>query len=167
MVTSNESEQPSIGRSRRDLPRTLADRIGFLLHLTADEIRALVDKDLSTLGLKGLHYGLLSLLEETEAISQQQASQRLLIDRTTMVALVDDLERQGRVERRRDPDDRRRHALYLTASGRALLKEAHDGVTAVESRFCAPLSGDERAVLKDLLTRLDQQAPELEAPSRG
>ena len=142
-------------RGRPSLPRTLGDRIGFRLHTTSAEVTALVDAELADLGLRGTQYGLLALLEEHGGLSQQEAAAGILVDRTTMVTLVDELERQGRVERRPDPADRRRHALYLTASGRQITRRAHDAVTAAENRYFAPLSKADQRALQALLVRLD------------
>ena len=159
------SEAPAAAsRARPALPSTLADRIGFRLHTTSEEVTALVDAALAQLGLKGVQYGLLALLEEQEGLSQQQAAARILVDRTTMVALVDELERQGRVQRRQDPADRRRHALSLTAGGREVVRRAHAVVTEAETRFLAPLRPEERRTLQGLLTRLDEQARSAPAP---
>src|SRR3954451_18410574 len=54
-------------------------------------------------------------------LSQQRLAERLLVNRTLMVAVADALERRGLVERRRDPADRRSYALHVTPAGRTEL----------------------------------------------
>jgi DNA-binding MarR family transcriptional regulator len=142
---------------RPALPATLGNRIGFRLHTTSAEITTLVDEELAEHGLKGTQYGLLALLEEQGGISQQEAAACILVDRTTMVSLVDELEHQGHVERRPNLSDRRRHALHLTAAGRRVVRRAHDAVTSAERRYFGVLDADEQDTLRRLLVRLDEQ----------
>jgi DNA-binding MarR family transcriptional regulator len=152
-------EQPPL---RPYLPASLMVHTGFLLHQTAEEVGELVEARLAPLELKGPQYGLLALLEEAAPLSQHDAAKRLHVDRTTMVAMVDDLEERGRVERRRDPTDRRKNALHLTAPGRAVVKRAHRVVAAAEERYFEGLTEGQRNVLHRILTMLDKRAQVME-----
>jgi DNA-binding MarR family transcriptional regulator len=71
-----------------------------------------------------------------------------------MVALVDELERQGLLERRPSPADRRAHALYLSGDGRRLLDRLMQVSADHEAQLCAGLTQAERHRLIDLLSRL-------------
>ena len=71
-----------------------------------------------------------------------------------MVAVVDKLENDGLVVRRRNPLDRRAYALEITDKGRRVLGQADELVSKVEHDFLAPLSAVERRALVDLLQRL-------------
>ncbi len=79
---------------------------------------------------------------------------QLGIDRTTVVELIDDLEKQGVVERRRNPADRRSYALHLTAKGRTVQKRATKAFDAAVDEFFGPLTSAERKALADMLTRM-------------
>jgi DNA-binding MarR family transcriptional regulator len=68
--------------------------------------------------------------------------------------MLDELDRLGLVERRDSPTDRRTHALYLTAAGRALLKEIGRVGQESQDALCAALDESERAQLADFLTRI-------------
>ncbi|HEY8215537.1 MAG TPA: MarR family transcriptional regulator [Acidimicrobiia bacterium] len=149
------------------LPASLMAHTGFLLHQTAEEIGQLVTDRLAPLELKGPQYGFLALLEESGGLSQHDAATRLHVDRTTTMAMVDELERQGRVERRRDPNDRRKNALYLTGRGRSTIARAHRIVAAAEVEYFEPLSGAQREALHRMLTTLDERAQWLEQSGRG
>jgi DNA-binding MarR family transcriptional regulator len=77
---------------------------------------------------------------------------------TRMVFLVDELEKQGLVERRRNPADRRSYALYLTGKGREKLREARQASAAHEREITTSLTDAQRAELAALLRRVaDEQ----------
>ncbi len=105
-------------------------------------------------GLTPAHAGLLRAVAADEGRSQQAVATQLGLLPSRLVALVDELERDGVVERRRNPRDRRHHALHLTDAGRDRMREL--GRIAVEHGhdFLAPLDDAERAALGDLLARL-------------
>ncbi len=87
-------------------------------------------------------------------LSQQSLGAKQGIDRTTMVAVVDELERAGYVERRRDPSDRRAYSLQATAKGRRVLARAGEATEQAEAEFLAPLPPGDRRRLKQLLRAL-------------
>jgi DNA-binding MarR family transcriptional regulator len=73
------------------------------------------------------------------------------IDRTTMVALVDELERKRLLRRRADSADRRRNVITLTAAGRTTLRDAREIAEALER---GALSEAEAGQLRGLLSKL-------------
>ena len=73
------------------------------------------------------------------------------------MAYVDELEDRGYVERRRNPDDRRLHALHLTPSGEQLMKQLSELVRQHERGLTAGLSAAQRRTLNDLLGTLARQ----------
>jgi DNA-binding MarR family transcriptional regulator len=88
------------------------------------------------------------------SLSQQAIGERLRIDRTTMVSLIDDLEQAGYVKRERNPDDRRAYVITLTAAGRRAQARAEEAVDAHALQFFGLLSEAERQELHRLLERL-------------
>ena len=87
-------------------------------------------------------------------MSQRRLAERQGIDRTTAVAVVDELERLRAVERRRDPTDRRAHALHVTARGKRLLARGRSAIANAEQAFMAPLPEAEQERLKQALRAL-------------
>jgi DNA-binding MarR family transcriptional regulator len=73
------------------------------------------------------------------------------IDRTTMVALIDELERAGHVDRTRNPEDRRAYALAATASGKRVQRKAAALMRQVYAETLSPLSASERGELQRML----------------
>jgi DNA-binding MarR family transcriptional regulator len=106
---------------------------------------------LEPLGLSPKGFGALTVLAGAGPLSQGSLAVRQGIDRTTMVAVVDELERLGAVRRRRDERDRRAYALELTPAGRRLLERGREVLAGAEERFLTPLPLEERQRLKDAL----------------
>jgi DNA-binding MarR family transcriptional regulator len=125
----------------------------FLAMLGADAMRAFAER-LAPLDLHPRQFGLLRQVAAAEGRSQQALAESLRIPKSRMVALIDDLEERGLVERRPNPTDRRARALYVTAKGRTLLARAIALAIEHERALTADLSPSERAQLIGLLRRL-------------
>jgi DNA-binding MarR family transcriptional regulator len=132
-------------------PAALAERLGFLLKHAQLSLGSKVEPALAPLGLDGREFAVLSVLVDEGPRSQQRLSQRMRVDRTTMVALVDGLERKGLVERRRQPEDRRAYEIHVLPAGRRTQARARRLVEAAEDDLLAPLSEGDRRLLRELL----------------
>jgi DNA-binding MarR family transcriptional regulator len=141
-------------RETSGLPAHLSDRLGFLLGRAHLAHRLGAERALASLGLGVKEFGALSVLVDEGPLSQQRLGERQGVDRTTMVAVVDELERLGLVVRRRDPADRRAYSLHATSKGRRVLRKASEAAERAEEEFLAPIAADDRRHLKDLLRRL-------------
>jgi DNA-binding MarR family transcriptional regulator len=98
--------------------------------------------------------GVLLAIDSTEPASQQEIAQRMGVDRTTMVAIIDALEAKGIIARHPDPEDRRRNVVELTPTGQDMLRQAITASDAAEAQLLAPLSPAESQQLRDLLARV-------------
>src|ERR1700722_7190325 len=83
------------------------------------------------LGMRLRHYVTLSYLRDHECAPQQQMCDTLCIDANNLVLLLNSLEAAGHVRRRRDPGDRRRHLVELTAGGRRALERAEQAQESI------------------------------------
>ncbi len=114
----------------------------------------MVGRQLEAVGAHRSHYSVLAALQEFGPSSQAELGRRCSVDRSDMVALLDELSGAGHVRRTPDPDDRRRNVVTLTATGRRRLDRLDRVVTAAQDELLAPLSATERRQLVDLLARL-------------
>jgi DNA-binding MarR family transcriptional regulator len=105
------------------------------------------------LGMRLKQYIALNTLAQTPGVSQRQFGEALHLDPNNTVLMLNDLEAAGWAERRRDADDRRRHVVEITPGGRKALARADRALDGLEDDVLDSLSPDERATLRDLLTR--------------
>ncbi|MCW2975526.1 MAG: MarR family transcriptional regulator [Actinomycetia bacterium] len=105
-------------------------------------------------GLSSYHYAILSLLNEESCETQGMIADALGLDRSHLVGVLDELEEQGLVQRRRDQNDRRRQLVRLTPAGKEALKGLRTIAKRVDDEFFEPLDAAERETLKELLARL-------------
>jgi DNA-binding MarR family transcriptional regulator len=121
--------------------------------------------------LLGMHLRLLmalSYLRDNERCPQQQLAEALCMDANNVVLVLNELESPGWITRRRDPADRRRHIVELTAAGRRALTRAERALEALEDDVLAAHDEEQRAVLWQLLTRAlyGAEGPGAEASAR-
>ena len=111
--------------------------------------------------------GVMAVVGKLGPVSQRAISDHLGLDASDVVGVLDILEAAGMVERRRDPDDRRRHAVVLTEAGEQASRRLSVLRAEVEARVLANLEPDERRQLVELLDRAltGRQAPADHLPS--
>jgi len=105
-------------------------------------------------GLSPYHHAILALLEGSVPETQAEIADALGYDRGTLVGLLDELEEQKLVERKRDPDDRRRHLVRITGDGKRTLAKLRALSKRLEDEFLAPLDAEQREALHSLLLEL-------------
>ncbi|HEX6345817.1 MarR family winged helix-turn-helix transcriptional regulator [Umezawaea sp.] len=113
----------------------------------------LLARRLRTEGLNPRLHAVLAVVHARTPISQQAVADLLRIDRTTMIAVVDEAEAADLISRTRDRGDRRRYALRLTAAGERALVLADRLVAEAHAELLGELDEGERAVLHELLLR--------------
>jgi DNA-binding MarR family transcriptional regulator len=145
-------------------PPALASRLGYLLKHAQLRLFDLTSSAMAPYGVSGRECAVLIVIDDRVPLSQQEVARRLAVDRTTMVALIDDLESKGLVQRRQDTDDRRKNVVALTDAGLDTLRRATKAGHEAELRFLGPLSDDETAKFKETLRAVAFPAPE-ELPS--
>ena len=138
----------------RDAPARLWALPSWLVSRTALAATRVVADRLATAGVRRKHFSVLVALDDSGPTSQADLGRRLALDRSDLHAIVADLERDGLIDRERDPDDGRRNRVRLTAKGRAHLKRLDAKVEQAQDELLAPLNAAERDTLTRLLTRV-------------
>lgn len=132
-------------------PPAVHARLGYLLKHAQQRLAEFTAPALAPFGITGRELAVLMSIDDLTPLSQQDVADRLGVDRTTMVTLIDGLEEKELVERRPDAEDRRRNVVVLTGAGQATMAEAVEAAEAAEQRFLTKLSAAEVASLKAAL----------------
>jgi DNA-binding MarR family transcriptional regulator len=136
------------------LPKELVSSTAFLLARVGMAIKMRVMDELGQAGCGGYGYGVLATLGEGAQKTQAAIADALSVDRSQLVGVLDTLEGDGLVERKRDPNDRRRHAVSITADGKRRLVKLRSVVKEIERSFLEPLDEETRTALHEALLRV-------------
>ena len=126
----------------------------WLIGLVSVHSHRLVSAGFAAAGARGYHYRLLAALDEYGPSSQAALGRTTGIDRSDVVAALNELAAKGLIDRSPDPSDRRRNIITLTADGARHLQKLDGVLTGIQDELLAPLSPAEREQLTGLLTRL-------------
>jgi DNA-binding MarR family transcriptional regulator len=133
------------------------DGVAFLLAQLGHHAATLFAERVATVELSPPHAGILRAIAGEPGRSQQALSAQLGMLPSRVVVYVDELEERGYVERRRNPDDRRLHALYLTAAGKRLMRKLSELAREHELLLTAALDPEQYSTLRGLLATVAQQ----------
>jgi DNA-binding MarR family transcriptional regulator len=124
--------------------------MNLLTRLSRDVYRRATE---DVIGIRLKQFVALDYLREQGGTTQQQLGDTLHLDRNNCVILLNDLEEDGYIARRRDPTDRRRHLVEMTPQGEQALMAAEEKLETLEDQVIGKLSADERAALAELLRK--------------
>jgi DNA-binding MarR family transcriptional regulator len=133
------------------LPSGIADRPALLMHKLGNEVLRRAEVPLDEMGLTGREYVTLAVLDSDAPSSQAELAQLCGLLPAQLVAVIDELERDGLAERTRDEHDRRRSVVRTTAKGRRLLARADALAARIEDELLGHLDADQRARLHAVL----------------
>jgi len=106
---------------------------------------------LAPMGLRPRHLVALTVLREGGGSTQQALAATLEMDGTNIVGLLNELEAKQLIERRRSPEDRRRHLVEVTDAGAEQLAKAEFALSAAEDEVLGALDDSQRETLYNLL----------------
>ncbi len=138
-------------------PASGSGQLAFLLAQVGGLAAMRFSERVATAGVTPPQAGLLRVVAAGPGRTQQAVAVQLGLLPSRLVALVDELEGRGLIERRRDPADRRNSALYVTTAGKTMLRDIGRVAQAHGTEFLAPLTEPERATLSELLGRLAER----------
>lgn len=127
---------------------------GFLLARLGLGFKAKAIQRAEEAGFELYDYSVLAILAEGARETQATIAATLGLDPSRLVAMLDGLEDRGLIERQRDPVDRRRHVVSITALGKREHSRLRALIQALETEYFAPLDAEERRTLHELLVRL-------------
>lgn len=132
----------------------LPDLIGYQLRMAQIAIFRDFAQSLGSHDITPGLFGALVIIDANPGMKQTELARATQLDRSTVVSLIDSLERRALVERHSVATDRRSNALQLTAAGRTLLKKLQRLVDEHEQRLTGNLSEKEQATLVRLLQKI-------------
>ncbi|AOT02697.1 MarR family winged helix-turn-helix transcriptional regulator [Arthrobacter sp. U41] len=147
----NDATESSGGASARLAKSSISTDIGFLLAKLHAAGSVLNNAALAEFGLKERSYSVLALACGNLGPTQRELAEFLSLDPSQIVALIDELEQRGLVERRPGISDRRQKLVAATKAGRTLHAAAQKATRAAEARQLDMLTGDEVASLRSIL----------------
>ena len=150
-IIANRLEAKQIARAAPLKPGVLPTLLGYRLRRAQQAVFR--DFATSVADVSPGRAGMLLLVDANPGVTQGRLALAVGLDRSTMVGVIDALEAQRLVERRRG-DDRRTNGLWLTASGRSFVSRLKKRIELHERRVAAHLSAAERAQLLALLEKL-------------
>jgi DNA-binding MarR family transcriptional regulator len=136
------------------MPARVQEMPTWLISRAYAHSHRLLAEGFAAAGVRGYHFRLLAALDEFGPASQADLGRRTRIDRSDVVAALNELSGRGLVERAPDPDDRRRNVVTITRAGTKELRGLDKTLAGVQDRLLAPLSPAQRTQLVRLLTRL-------------
>lgn len=135
-------------------PEELAGYTGFLLGYLGEKSRRSFIALLEPHGFHPREFGLMTVMAKRPGLTQQELASLARVDPSSMVAVLDDLERRGIAERRVDPEDRRRRSVFLTQKGEEQMQVLQREARKAAKSFLEPLDDEERETLNALLRKL-------------
>ena len=143
--------------------------LGRRLYLGQRAVAEVLDRRLQEKGASLWNWVLLREATRASGASQRELADLMHIEPPTLVRHLDRLEADGYVERRPDPDDRRRLFVFVTPAGRRRLTELHKVAERTDADLRSILTDDEVEVLGDALLRIHEHFTTLagEEATRG
>jgi DNA-binding MarR family transcriptional regulator len=156
-MSTTESETQTAPRPVQAVAKELAESSGYLLACLGMAFKVLAIARAEEAGFELYDYSILALLGEGARETQGTIAEALMLDPSRLVAVLDSLESRAMVARQRDPQDRRRHVVSITATGQEELVRLRAIVQALEDEFFAPLDARSRRELHPMLVALAAQ----------
>jgi DNA-binding MarR family transcriptional regulator len=135
-------------------PTALTQLPSWLLTQSAAQAHRIVAESFAAGGARGYHFRLLATLVEFGPASQADLGRRSSIDRSDVVAALNELEAEGYVERSPDPADGRRNIITITTAGKRQYRRLTNLVGKAQEEIFAPLSATDRTRLTAILGKL-------------
>lgn len=129
----------------------MREHVGYLTIRLARRAQSAFENAIAPLALRPALFDTLATVAHLSSPSQLEVAATLGVDPARLVGVCDELESAGWLRRTRDPADRRRSALTLTAAGRRLLTRAEKKAAEVEADLLAGLAAADHVRMRSLL----------------
>ncbi|WP_433824781.1 MarR family winged helix-turn-helix transcriptional regulator [Actinoplanes sp. CA-015351] len=134
-----------------EIPARLSAKPTWLITQLSVYAHRLATEAFTAAGARGYHYRILTALDEFGVASQADLGRRCNMDRSDVVAAINEMAGQGYVERTPDPADRRRNLVSLTETGQQQRQRLEESLARAQDELLAPLTAAEKTTLTHLL----------------
>jgi MarR family transcriptional regulator, lower aerobic nicotinate degradation pathway regulator len=136
------------------LENVIYNKPGFLVRRMQQVGVSIFLEETKSWDITPLQYGVMSAVRATPGVDQIGVANSVGLDRTTVVGIVDRLERKGLIVRRADAEDRRVRQLFLTAAGQQRLSDVRSATDRAQVRLLEPLNEKERTIFLGYIKRV-------------
>ncbi|WP_101478024.1 MarR family winged helix-turn-helix transcriptional regulator [Candidatus Nitrosotalea bavarica] len=150
----------------------LNDSIGMLIALASKSQERLADLEMrKQLGLTPAHWRVILALNISDGLTQKELADKIYVDGSTLVPVIDKMEQNGLVERRADPNDRRMNRIFLTKKSESTVDSITLIVLQLRKMIYRGISGDEinstRKILATMIKNSDTIINELKSSEQS
>ena len=140
----------------------LGDSIGTLIYLTSKAMEGVAEHEIkSKLGLTSSQWKIILALNSFDGLSQRELADKIYVDSSTLVPVIDKMEKNGLLERKPDPEDRRHNRLYLTKKSESVVDSIIETVLQLRKTLYKGLSKDDLELMRPILKRIVDNADKL------
>ncbi len=133
--------------------------IGFAIKNTSKSLEKALDVELRGLyGLSGGKWKAIIALSIQNGLSQRDLAERIFVDGTTLVPIIDNMEKKGLVERRTDPKDRRNNNIFLTTKSELLVDPIIDSILRLRKIVYKNISEKDLEFARNILMKIIENA---------
>jgi len=134
--------------------------LGMQVFLTSKSLERLAEAEMKNrLGLTGSMWKVILALNLRDGLSQKELAEKIYVDGSTLVPIIDRMERSRLLERRPDPKDRRNNRIFLTKKSESIVDSIVEIILAVRKTIYKGLSNEEiessRIILKKIMHNAD------------
>lgn len=129
---------------------------GYMVHKTAFTMKQTLQKLFKSKGYMATpeHWAILNLLEGEEGLSQSEIAEKTTKDKANITRILDVMQRNGLIQRRKHEKDRRVYKIFLTDKGRDLQVTLAQYVLEIDTLACRGISDEELNELKTILNKM-------------
>lgn len=146
----------------------LKDSIGTLIFLTAKSMESVAEYEIKNkLGLTSSQWKIILALNSFDGLSQRELADRIYVDGSTLVPVIDKMEKNGLLERKPDSKDRRHNRLYLTKKSESVVDSIVEIVLQLRKTLYKGLSKDELESMRPKLKKIIENAGKFISKSKS
>ncbi|MDE1872604.1 MAG: MarR family transcriptional regulator [Thaumarchaeota archaeon] len=146
----------------------LKDSIGTLIFLTSKSLESAAECEIKNkLGLTSSQWKIILALNSFDGLSQRELADRIYVDGSTLVPVIDKMEENGLLERKPDPKDRRHNRLYLTKKSESVVDSIVEIILQLRKTLYKGLSKDDLESMRPKLKKIIENADKFISKSKS